>query len=64
MIMYKKVYLMLFNRMSYVMEQIEKTYSKVDDVEIKKSLTKIMDYLIEAQCTAEDVIINSEEDIE
>ncbi|MDE6019748.1 MAG: hypothetical protein K2H01_01945 [Ruminococcus sp.] len=46
------------------MEQIEKTYSKVDDVEIKKSLTKIMDYLIEAQCTAEDVIINSEEDIE
>lgn len=36
----------------------------LNKVEIKKSFTKIMDYFIEAQCTAEDVIINSEEDIE
>lgn len=58
--MYKEVYLMLFNRISIAMENIERIVDKTRDKELKD----IVDYLKETQCAAEEFIISSEEKME
>lgn len=61
--MYKKVYFMLFNQISDVIERIKETADKAENGEVKESLMKILTCMIEAQCVAEDIIIDSEDEI-
>lgn len=57
--MYKKGYYMLFNRISDVIDYIGKASDINKGADMKKLLIKILEYLIETQCMAEDIIIKS-----
>lgn len=60
-IMYKKGYYMLFNRISDIINCIGKVFDKNKNADMKKLLIKILEYLIETQRLAEDVIIESDD---
>lgn len=59
--MYKKGYYMLFNRISDIIDCIGKVFDKNKNADMKKLLIKILEYLIETQRLAEDVIIESDD---
>lgn len=59
--MYKKGYYMLFNRISDIINCIGKVFDKNKNADMKKLLIKILEYLIETQRLAEDVIIESDD---
>lgn len=61
--MYKKVYFMLFNQISDVIKSIEEIIYKEENEEVRESLIKIRAHMIEAQCEAENIIIESDEEI-
>lgn len=60
-IMYKKGYYMLFNRISDIINCTGKVFDKNKNADMKKLLIKILEYLIETQRLAEDVIIESDD---
>lgn len=59
--MYKKGYYMLFNRISDIINCTGKVFDKNKNADMKKLLIKILEYLIETQRLAEDVIIESDD---
>lgn len=61
--MYKKVYFMLFNQISDMIKSIEEIIYKAENEEVMESLIKIRAHMIEAQCEAENIIIESDEEI-
>ena len=62
--MYKQAYLTLFKRMSEAMEQIEEAVKESDDQHTRMRLHNIYGVLSRGQQEAEEIIINSEEDME
>lgn len=52
---------MLFNRISDIIDCIGKVFDKNKNADMKKLLIKILEYLIETQRLAEDVIIESDD---
>ena len=61
--MYKKAYFMLFNRISDIIEYIEKTIDSIEDERVKEAFMEILSYMIKSQCEAEEIIIGSKDEI-
>lgn len=61
--MYKKVYFMLFNRISDIIEYIGEIIDSIEDEHAKEIFMEIVSYMIKLQCEAEDIIIDSDEEI-
>jgi len=61
--MYKKSYFMLFNRISDIIEYIEKIIDSIEDERVKEAFMKILSYMIKSQCEAEEIIIGSKDEI-
>ena len=61
--MYKKSYFMLFNRISDIIEYIEKTIDSIEDERVKEAFMEILSYMIKSQCEAEEIIIGSKDEI-
>lgn len=51
--MYKKAYYMLFNRISDIIEYIEKTIDSIEDEHVKEIFMEILSYMIQSQCDTE-----------
>lgn len=61
--MYKKAYYMLFNRISDIIEYIEKTIDSIEDERVKEAFMEILSYMIQSQCDTEEIIIGSKDEI-
>lgn len=64
MTMYKKAYLTLFKRMSEAMEKIDEVVKGSEDRYTRVQLYDTYSILSRAQQEAEEIIINSEEEME
>lgn len=54
---------MLFNRISDIIEYIEKIIDSIEDERVKEAFMKILSYMIKSQCEAEEIIIGSKDEI-